>query len=95
MQLKDTKSPLSWRCPCLLLHSRNFLLLPPGTKASESDNDYRKEQQYKSNAQTPNGLPKVRPASGPIMIDMVAQDSEQAKVSGYHDQAQDPGHECS
>jgi hypothetical protein len=28
------------------------------------------------------------------MIDMVAQDTEQAEVSGHHDQAQDPGHEC-
>ena len=27
------------------------------------------------------------------MIDMVAQDPEQAEVSGHHDQAQDPGHE--
>ena len=25
------------------------------------------------------------------MIDVVAQDPEQAKVSGHHDQAQDPG----
>jgi hypothetical protein len=75
MPLEDTESLLPRHCPCLLLHSRNFLL-PPGTKASESDNDHRKEQQYKSNAQTPNGLPKVRPASGPIMIDMVAQDPE-------------------
>ena len=28
------------------------------------------------------------------MIDMMAQDPEQAEVSGHHDKAQDPGHEC-
>lgn len=27
------------------------------------------------------------------MIDMVAQNPEQAEISGHHDQAQDPGHE--
>lgn len=29
------------------------------------------------------------------MVDMVAQNAEQAEVSGHYDQAQYPGHECS
>ena len=91
---EDAKFLLPRSCSCLLLHGCSFLLLPPGTQTSKSDDDQRKEQENESSAQAPHCFPKVRPAPRPVVIDVVAQDSEQAEVSGHYDQAQYPGHKC-
>jgi hypothetical protein len=90
---EETKPLLPRRRSRLLLPSHSLLLLPPRTKASKSDNDHSKEKQNESHTKTPHRRAKLCPTPRAIVINVVAQNPEQAEVCRHHDQAKNPGHE--
>lgn len=94
VHLEETKSLAAARwARYLLLNNVVPLLLAAVGAAGEEHNDHAEEEAHKRREQSPDTSAKACMAAGPILVDVVTNDAEQAEVGCEGDECQDPGEE--